>query len=206
MTRAVPILVLLCVLAFVVILAGCGGTGAPDGATMDTAKKPTPPASTPCRLLCSKRISLEPLASDSFTMYSNGTDVQMLNVGSSGPGDWAPSGQRVVLFRDGLLYTARPDGTDLTPFTDRGRAKVAAGDPEAQVAPIFEAGNVVGRGSAHARACCGQRQAQGHDRADQGRSASFIGGAGRSRESRARRRPASARARPAAGRTSRRRG
>lgn len=126
MKRAVQMLVVLSVLPLVVIVAGCGGSGGgPGEAAMDAAAKPPPPpppvTPTPCKLICTKLTSQTPWITDLFAMYTNGTGVQMLNLPGAASACWDPNGAagdiRVVFSLSGLLYTARPEGTDLQPFT-----------------------------------------------------------------------------------------
>ena len=141
MRRVVLMLAVLTVLALVVTLTGCsGGNGAPDGATVDTAKKPPPsppPEPTPCKLVASIRIGGGPHSQGTYdlcTMNTDGSDMQMLNIASALPGGpgWSPNAQQIVFsaFVSGTelrLHTVNADATGEAQFTTGAETGVPGG-------------------------------------------------------------------------------
>jgi len=119
MRRAAQIVVVLSVLAFAVVMAGCGGgTGAPDGATIDTAKKPPPappPPSTPCKIAFERMVKGDWQV---FTINTDGTGEQQLTSGrkqgSNSSPSWSGDGRLCFASdRDGdtRLYVMDSDGS-----------------------------------------------------------------------------------------------
>ena len=126
MRRLLMLVAVLCVLAFAVMLSGCGGGGSEKVVSAAGKPPPPPPPPTPDKIAFHNvGAGKDSSRNEIFTMYTNGTGVAQLTAGAAQGGNsdptWNPSGTRICFTstRDGYsrLYLMNRDGSGQTRFT-----------------------------------------------------------------------------------------